>query len=454
MIIIPVSKYKDKMLKALTELVAIPSVKGEAKPGMPYGEECFNALKYVMNLANTLGLHAENLGGHMCCVSYGEGEETLAVLTHIDVVPAGDGWDTDPFTAEIKDGKIIARGTVDDKGGAIASLFALYALKEQGISTNKKIKLFFGCDEESGWGDIDYYKANYPDPEYMITPDAGFPMINREKGLLHTNIAKESGETSLIKQLTAGSRPNIVPNKAQCLVAIDKDAVMAALPKSKADFTIEEADGGTLIKVEGKASHGSHPEGGINALTALIELLCALPLKEGAADTMVKALNTLIGNGWYGEEMGIAQSDDLVGALTVNLGAMAADEKTAQAKIDMRTPIATDLDALYSTLCEKFAPYGITVAEGHKQPSHYVPEDSFIVKQLKKAYEACFNAKCECLPCAGATYARAFKTGIAFGPCDINAERGEHGPNEFIYIDELLKLADVLAAAMTAVACE
>ena len=441
------------MLDALCGLISIPSVKGDAAPGMPYGRECYNALTYVMNLAARLGLEAENMEGHLCCVSYGEGEETLAILTHIDVVPAGDGWDTHPFTPTLKDGKIIGRGTVDDKGGAIASLYALYAIKELGIKTNKRIKLFFGCDEESGWGDIDYYKAHYPDPEYMITPDAGFPMINREKGLLHTNITKSCGD-SLIKYLHAGSRPNIVPNKAECLVMADKAVVDAAIPESKASFITEAADGGTLIKTEGKASHGSHPEGGINALTAMIELLTKLPLKDGAIDTMVKALHTLIGSGWYGEEMGIAATDDLVGALTVNLGAMNAEGEEAEAKIDMRTPIATDLDGLYALLCEKFGAYGITVTEGHKQPSHYVPEDSFIVTQLKKAYEACFGEKCECLPCAGATYARAFGSGIAFGPCDINAERGEHGPNEFIMIDELTKLADVLAAAMTAVACE
>lgn len=454
MIIIPANKYKEDMLSALAELIAIPSVKSAPLPNMPYGKECYNALMYVKNLAHDLGFEAENLEGHMCCVSYGSGDETLAILTHIDVVPAGEGWNTNPFTAVFTDGRIIGRGAVDDKGGAIASLYALYAIKELGIKTNKKIKLFFGCDEESGWGDIDYYKAHYPDPEYMITPDAGFPMINREKGLLHVDISNTSTDDSLIKSLHSGSRPNIVPNKAECIVAIDKAQVSAAVPKSEASFSIEEVPDGTLIKTEGRASHGSHPEGGINALSALIKLLYNLPLKNGAADTMVKALYELIGDGWYGEKMGISQQDNLVGKLTVNLGAMTADTAAAQAKIDIRTPIATDLDSLLNQLADKFSPYKISVFEGHKQPSHYVAEDSFIVTQLKKAYEACFNKKCECLPCAGATYARAFKSGIAFGPCDINAERGEHGPNEFIMIDEFIKLADVLAAAMTAIACE
>lgn len=455
MIIIPVSKYREEMLEALSGLIAIPSVKGESAPNMPYGRECFKALNYIMDLADSMGLEAENLGGHLCSVSYGRGEETLAVLTHLDVVPAGDGWETDPFTATVKDGKIYGRGAVDDKGGAIASLFALYAIKEDGVRLNKRIKLFFGCDEESGWGDIDYYKAHYPDPEYMITPDAGFPMINREKGLLHVGLSVENERDGIIKSLSSGQRPNIVPNKAGCIVAADIESVRALLPEGcPAAFTLSAAEGGTRIDVEGKASHGSHPEGGVNALSYLIALLAKLPLGESAADTLVKALDKLIGTGYDGGALGIAQADELVGALTVNLGAMHAETGEAEAKIDIRTPIDTDLDALYEGISASFAEYGIGAKVLHKQPSHYVSEDSFVVKALKRAYKACFGGECECLPCAGATYARAFETGIAFGPCDINAERGEHGPNEFIYIDELTKLADALAAAMTAIACE
>ena len=152
--------------------------------------------------------------------------------------------------------------------------------------------------------------------------------------------------------------------------------------------------------------------------------------------------------------MGIAQSDELVGALTVNLGAMHSDEDAANAKLDIRTPINTDLDALFGDISEKFEKLGIGASVAHMQPSHYVPGDSFIVTALKRAYKAVFNEECECLPCAGATYARAFENGVAFGPCDINADRGEHGPNEFIYIDELCRLADALATAMTAIAAE
>lgn len=456
MIIIPVSKYRERMTDALCELVAIPSVKGDPAPNMPYGKGCFKALNYIMDLADIMGLDAQNLGGHMCCVSYGRGSETLAILTHLDVVPAGDGWVTDPFKPVIKDGKIFGRGTIDDKGGAIASLFALYALKENDINVNKRIKLFFGCDEESGWGDIDYYKAHYPDPEYMITPDAGFPMINREKGLLHIDLSLEKGEKNgIVVRLDSGERPNIVPNKASCVVRANIEDVRALLDDScPAHFALSEVAEGTKIDVEGKASHGSHPEGGINALAYLIELLIKLPLKDSAGDTLVSALHALISTGYDGQLLGIAQSDELVGALTVNLGAMHSDEDAANAKLDIRTPINTDLDALFGDISEKFEKLGIGASVAHMQPSHYVPEDSFIVTALKRAYKAVFNEECECLPCAGATYARAFENGVAFGPCDINADRGEHGPNEFIYIDELCRLADALATAMTAIAAE
>ncbi len=453
MIIIPMNKYREEMVEALKGLMAIPSVKAEPRLNMPYGKGCFDALNYMLDLADSMDLDCKNLAGHLGSVSYGKGDETFAILTHIDVVPAGDGWKTDPFQPVVIDGKIFGRGAVDDKGAAIASMFALYAVRESCVKLNKKIKLLFGCDEESGWGDIDYYKAHFKDPEYMITPDAGFPMINREKGLLHVEVSLE-GEKGTVKHLKAGSRPNIVPNKAECLVEIDANKVREVLFESPAEFRIEGAEGGTRISVEGKASHGSHPEVGINALSYLIKLLAKLPLKGGAVDRAVIAVNDLIGTGYNGEKLGIADEDELVGALTVNLGAMEADETSASVKLDMRTPIHTDLDELFQKVSERFSSYGMDSREMHKQPSHYVKEDSFIVDALKRAYEACFSQKCECLPCAGATYARAFENGIAFGPCDINADRGEHGPNEFIYVDELVKLSEVLACAILSVAGE
>lgn len=447
MIMIPVEKYEKQMLGDLLELMRFESVKAEGKPGMPYGEECFRALEFMLNRAKSMGFEVKNLEGHMGVVYYGDGEETLAILSHLDVVPAGEGWETNPFEPVVKDGKIIGRGAVDDKGGAISSLYALYAVKEAGIKLNKKIKLFFGCDEESGWGDIDYFKAHYPDPEYVITPDAGFPMINREKGLLHILLKARGESAGVIKNICSGSRPNIVPNKAKCVLAgvydiNEKDALPAKL-------TVNVKNKETELFCEGKASHGSHPEEGINALMYLLKAVKGAGLDgRNAADRIASCLIKLIGNEIDGASLGIKQKDELVGELTVNVGAMEGDALCACAKIDIRTPIETDLEELFNTLKYKFAIYGIECENMHMQNSHYVDENSFIVRKLKEAYEICFNEKCECLPCAGATYARAFKTGVAFGPCAIDADRGEHGPNEFIYVEELDKLARALFTAM------
>lgn len=440
----PLSKYKKEMLTTLAKLISIPSVKEEAKSNMPYGRSVFNALMYMLDTAERLDLESCNLFGHMGCVSYGSGKETFVILTHIDVVPAGDGWDTDPFVACEKDGRIYGRGAVDNKGPAIAALYALYALKESCITLNKRIMLIFGCDEESGWGDIDFYKEHYPEPDYVISPDAYFPIINREKGVLHLEVSADISEGDIVR-LTSGSRPNIVPNRAECWIS--EYNLEHYLGESPVDFKFGK-DGELLhVVANGKAAHGSHPERGLNALSHLIALLAKTPI-TGDGISFLKALNTLIGTGYDGELMGIAGEDDISGALTLNLGAASLADGKASAKLDIRYPLCMDGDALFEKISDKFSEYNIKVQKIHAMAPHFVPEDCELISSLKKVYEAAFGQKATCECCSGATYARAFKNSVAFGPVPKERPSVEHGPNEYIEIDDLFRLVEVIAASI------
>ncbi|MFQ9178345.1 MAG: Sapep family Mn(2+)-dependent dipeptidase, partial [Christensenellaceae bacterium] len=365
----PMIKYKDQMIDTLKGLIAIPSVKSDPIPNQPYGKGIFDALLYILDAAENLGLESVNLYGQMGYVTYGSGDETLGILTHIDVVPAGEGWTGDPFTAEIRDGKIYGRGALDNKGAAVAALYALYALKEDCVSLNKEVRVVFGCDEESGWSDMDYYKANYPEFDYAFSPDAYFPIINREKGLLHIrmnhDVYPSTGEGARIIEIDSGTRANIVPNRATCLLenAQSGEVELKAL-EYKEDYAIDIdvlcENGNVRVNVYGIAAHGSHPEQGLNALTHLINFLCTIGLSDGGAEMFVKKLGRLIGLETDGRTLGIAAGDEMSGDLTVNLGVIHLTEDGIHAIADYRLPICVDMDDIYEQVCKKLAEYSIT----------------------------------------------------------------------------------------------
>ena len=431
-------KYKDQMIDTLKGLIAIPSVKSDPIPNQPYGKGIFDALLYILDAAENLGLESVNLYGQMGYVTYGSGDETLGILTHIDVVPAGEGWTGDPFTAEIRDGKIYGC-----------------------VSLNKEVRVVFGCDEESGWSDMDYYKANYPEFDYAFSPDAYFPIINREKGLLHIrmnhDVYPSTGEGARIIEIDSGTRANIVPNRATCLLenAQSGEVELKAL-EYKEDYAIDIdvlcENGNVRVNVYGIAAHGSHPEQGLNALTHLINFLCTIGLSDGGAEMFVKKLGRLIGLETDGRTLGIAAGDEMSGDLTVNLGVIHLTEDGIHAIADYRLPICVDMDDIYEQVCKKLAEYSITCEMGQHQPSHYVPEESDIIVALKEVYEDSFGEPAECVCCSGATYARAFKNSVAFGPVPKERANVEHGPDEYIEIDDIIKLSEVIASAIMRIA--
>jgi len=179
----------DHIEQDLATLVAIPSVKGEEQLGKPFGEESARALEFVLQRARELGLSAENTGNYAGHASWGSGAEYDAVLTHVDVVPAGSGWKTDPFTLTAQDGLWYGRGITDDKGSAIVALYCLKALKDAGVTGKREMRVIFGAGEEHGMEDLERYFAAHPLPRAAFTPDSDYAVCNREKGILQVEFS-------------------------------------------------------------------------------------------------------------------------------------------------------------------------------------------------------------------------------------------------------------------------
>ncbi|MEG2685109.1 MAG: Sapep family Mn(2+)-dependent dipeptidase, partial [Erysipelotrichaceae bacterium] len=185
-------KYKDEFLMDLTGLLSIPSILNEEDKvvGAPFGIECQRALEYMMNLGIKYGFSVNNIDGYALSITYGEQDDSIGILSHLDVVPAGKGWTSNPFCTTIRDGYLFARGVLDDKGPAMMSLYALRIIKEYNIKLNKKVVLIFGLDEESEMRCMNYYTEHASIPSCGFVPDADFPLIYGEKGIMTIKLSK------------------------------------------------------------------------------------------------------------------------------------------------------------------------------------------------------------------------------------------------------------------------
>lgn len=441
--------YRHEMTELLKSFLKIESVKSAALPNMPYGKGIFDALMFIQSTAEKMDLECVNLFGHMAYVDYGDGNDMLGILTHIDVVPEGDGWTMGAFEGIEKDGKIYGRGAIDDKGPAIAALYALKALSDNCVQLNKKVRLIFGADEESGWDDIEFYKKHEPMPDIAFSPDGEFPVINAEKGLLHIGLSFKMDEGSVIKSFDAGTRVNVVPNKAECVLAVPFDIIQRSLENYKCPIGGQLEShylGSALVRITstGKSAHGSRPHTGINAAASLIEYISSLS-HYGYSDTGISILAQKIGIYYHGEPVGLDLSDES-GKLTFNLGVLSIKDGVLKASLDIRYPISYTKDTIDEKLKEHFSLFDIKY-EQELEP-HFIPEDSPLVQTLKQAYTEVTGEPAYCIAVGGATYARAFENAVTFGPLFPGKPSVEHGPDEYIEIDTLIKNAQIIANAI------
>lgn len=446
--------YRQEMIETLKEFISIESVKTESQPNMPYGKGIFDALMYVQSTAERMDLECVNLFGQMAYVDYGLGDEMVGVLTHIDVVPKGDGWTLPAFEGIEKDGKIYGRGAIDNKGPAIAALYALLALKDNCVQLEKKVRLLFGTDEESGWGDMNFYKKHEKLPNIAFSPDGEYPVINTEKGLLHFEISLEAGTSSEeginIISFDSGTRPNVVPNTAECVISAAVSAIKESLESYEcpigASLEYEKTpDGYARITSTGKSAHGSKPETGINAAASLLRYLDTLPLAAGGLNEAIRHLASRIGTSVHGEGLELDVSD-YSGRLTLNLGTISIREGILKSKIDIRYPVSYDLDFIKDKLLTHLNNFAI--AWLHSLLPHHVPEDTPLVTTLKETYTEMTGEQAYCIAIGGATYARAFENAVTFGPLFPGMANVEHGPDEYIDIEVFMKNAEIIADAI------
>ncbi len=402
-----VAENETRIFEDIARLVAINSVEGEAKPGMPFGEGPARVLAEGLKLAEELGLEAVNCENYIGYAQIGEGEDYLATITHLDVVPVGEGWKEDPFTMREREGWIIGRGVMDDKGPSVLCLYALKYLKERNIPLRYPVRALLGANEETGMGDVEYYLAHNKAPLFCFSPDANFPLCNGEKGITRGRlIAKVPMEN--IVDIRGGFVSNAIPDKAEARIRADKVEPAPGL-------TVErEEDGLWHLTAAGIGGHASLPEGTVNAIGVLVNAILDQNLAGGEEAKYLRAVADLCGHP-DGSGVGVQADDGLFQPLTIVGSMIGVAEGRMVQTYDSRFPTNTSGAQIAAIIGERYA--GVLEVEADRDaPPFYMSLDKPEVQVCIRAYNDITGENAEPYTIGGGTYARDFPNAVSFGP--------------------------------------
>lgn len=449
------------MIEDIARLIRIESVNAPASPGRPFGEQNALALQKAINMASSMGLKATNWENYVAVVDLSDKPPCLDILAHLDVVPGGDGWKvTAPFQPEERQGRLYGRGAIDDKGPAVAALYAMACVQELDVPLRGNCRLILGSDEETGSQDIDYYYARNEEAPYAFSPDAEFPVINIEKGGLQTGYRAEWAEDSALPRtlsVDGGTAGNVVPGTARAVVEgleldlLQRECARVA-EKTGIQFTVTalEQPGQHSISAEGKSAHASTPWEGNSAVSGLLTLLASLPMAASPGFAAIQSLAELFPHGdYYGEAAGIALEDEISGKLTLCSNVIHYTATGVSGRIDSRLPVCATDEATLGVLRSKMEAAGLPLAaDAHTYPAHHVPEDSKLVQTLLSCYERYTGEKGFCLAVGGGTYVHHLKNGVAFGCSTLGTDYHMHGADEYLIVEEIIRSAKIFAQAI------
>lgn len=419
-----INQLKKEVINEISSLVKVNSVQGEKENNKPFGIGPYNALKHVEALANKLGFKTKNYDNYALEIEFGDGKEILGILCHVDVVPAGDNWDFDPFGGIIHDGKIYGRGTLDDKGPLIINLYAMKYLMDN-YQLNKKVRMIVGANEESGSLCLDYYFNHLKNeqPTLAYTPDSNFPVTFAEKGIIRIEFSAKF-KTLDKYEIIGGNAYNSVADNAT--------------------FTSNDI----IITKKGKSAHAAKPELGINAIYLLFEELNKHNFENAELKGIINFFNQFIKNDIHGEHLNIYCKDEESGEITTNIGFIKLLKNELTMGMDIRVPVTFHINDIINKI-KSIVPNWLNINVNYKEEPLYVKQDSFLVKKLMDIYKQT-TGDIESKPIAigGGTYARFCKNGVAFGALLRDQVDNMHQKNECLEISKIDILLEIYIKAI------
>jgi len=435
-------KYEKEALSTLIEDLKINSVYDEStiNSEMPYGKGVASCFKFLGELAIKDGFNVDYCDGHCLEISYGEGKQLVCIFAHQDVVPVNGDWKFDPFSGTVYENRVYSRGASDDKGPGISAYYALKALKDNGLINGYRVKLVFGGDEERGSSCLDYY-FNFlkkEEPTYGFTPDADFPLIYGEKGIINYKYSSKIKFKNVLS-IDAGVVNNAVIDKAKCVVK--NPEILENYLKNNKNIIYKKEEGNTFVFI-GEPAHGSTPEEGINAGIIMLIVL---------GEVYNEPFLQLLGNEYldpFGMNMHVEYSSEDMGKTTYNVGIIKYDGDIFEMTVNFRYPENVDPDSIIDKI-QECSPFPIYILS-KTNPLYYDPRNTDFIKELMKVYKEETNSDEKPLAIGGGTYAKEAKNTVAFGSHFKGKVDNIHAENEKIDLEDFYSSMPIYAHAIYA----
>ncbi len=458
-----IENLKDEIVQETQKLIQIPSVISSSdNTSKPFGENINKALEHTLELGERLGFRTKNIDGYCGYIEFGEGEELVGIVGHLDVVPEGENWTYPPFSGKISDNNIYGRGAIDDKGPVISSLYAMKTIMDN-CKVNKRVRLILGLNEENSWKCINYYKQHEEIPSIGFSPDADFPCIYAEKSILTSYLEMDYSnfldEDIVISNIDCNNNAlNVVPKICNCILKINTDKFSMndfintiKQIKEKYDYEIDiyKIDNKQLkLTSYGVQAHSAHPDLGVNAISRLIILLNDI-FKAYKIDTeLFDFFKKCIGTQYYGENLGI-EFEDESGKLTLNVGRLSLEDATLKIGMNLRVPIHTPITDIENSFTEHLDSYtNVIYKTTNHMPYLYISKDDYLIRTLCNIYNEETNSNLEPIAIGGATFARAFPNCVSFGANLPGHKDMCHQTDEFISIDNLMLACKIYTRAI------
>ena len=457
-----VLNHKEDLLKDLFELLSVRSILGtDITEETPFGSGPREALDLILSFGERDGYKTklvENKAGH---IEVGQGEELFGILGHVDVVPVVEAdWTSHPFKPEIRDGKIFARGSLDDKGPTMAAYYAVKLLDKLGAKWNKRVRVIIGSDEETGFRCVEAYFKHEEQPASGFTPDAMFPLVYAEKARATFDhklkfVVEDGNYNYKLVKFNGGQVLNMVIASA----VAELEGEVADIKEKFENFLAQEKLDGEVIgedtiklTLKGKAAHGSTPQYGVNGATKLAEFLSTLGLDNNGKN-FVDYIVEKLANDPFGEKLGIDYSDNEMGEATYNYGILeySLENKVGIVSTDCRHPKKFDLVARLNEVKVD----NIDIEVTSTKEAHYVPKDDELVTTLMDVYRKhTGDTNNDAFVLGGGTYARCLKKGVAFGLLFPGKEDTMHQANEYLEVEDLLLATAIYAEGIYKLCCE
>ncbi len=443
-----VARFGEASIATLGELVTYDTF---SRAGIANAEHAsFKAMSArLKEIASEFGLEFEDHGA-VVVIALGQGPERLGVVTHGDVQPADPTkWAASPFILDqtSEPGRLVGRGTEDDKGPIVNALYAMRAIAEAGLPLKRRIELIVSYTEESDWDPFREFLAANPPPPLNVAFDASYPVVIAEKGWCSIEVgmqlqAPDSDRPGLL-HFGGGFFLSQVPEDASAQISnatpeLESKLMAAARAIEDVRFGFFPSSTGLSITARGISAHSSSPQEGRNGITHLAQLLGCVEWPSSTAAHMLRFINDMIGTGYYAEKFGdVAYADDFMGPLTISLGKLEERDGKLWAGINLRRPVgrskAQVQESIDSALTEWSRSTGIeiehTSSVGEPHPPVEAPHVNVLLDTFRH-YTGMEDA--EPIAIGGGTHARMVPAGVNFGPQMPGVPYSGHSEHEFV----------------------